>query len=185
MTDTDILKLYFKRDEKAVAETGLKYGQFLLSISFNILKIREDSEECVNDTYIKAWDSIPPQRPQMFKNWLGRTVRNISINLWNKNHALKRYQGLDAIFDELEECIPSKDSVYSSMEEKELTAIINRWLYSLEKEERRLFIKRYWYGEEIKNLAKEKGTAPSKISKKLFSLRQKLKNELSKEGYTL
>ena len=105
MTDTDILKLYFKRDEKAVAETGLKYGQFLLSISFNILKIREDSEECVNDTYIKAWDSIPPQRPQMFKNWLGRTVRNISINLWNKNYALKRYQGLDAIFDELEECI--------------------------------------------------------------------------------
>lgn len=185
MTDNEILELYFKRDEAAISETSLKYGNFLLAISLNILKLREDSEECVNDTYIKAWDLIPPQRPQAFKSYLGKITRNISINLWNKNHTLKRYHGIEEIFDELEECIPTKDTVFNSVEEKELTEILNKWLYSLKKEERKLFIKRYWYGTGVKELAAENGVSSSRISKKLFNLREKLKNQLSKEGYII
>ena len=108
MEDSEIITLYWNRDERAIAETSTKYGSFCQRIAQNILTVREDAEECVSDTYQQAWTSIPPLRPQRLRPWLGRVVRNLAINRWRRNHAQKRYAGLEALFSELEECIPSK-----------------------------------------------------------------------------
>ena len=185
MEDKSIIDLFFARDENAIEETRLKYESFLSSLAFGILKVKEDSEECVSDTYFKAWNEIPPQRPGFLKYWLGRITRNLSLNLWNKNHASKRYSGLEVILDELSQCIPSPADTEKEADAKELTEFLERWLSSLPKEKRKLFLKRYWFGEDIRMLSIEKGTSPAHISKELFNLRKKLKEALLKEGYSI
>lgn len=117
MEDSEIITLYWNRDERAIAETSTKYGSFCQRIAQNILTVREDAEECVSDTYQQAWTSIPPLRPQRLRPWLGRVVRNLAINRWRRNHAQKRYAGLEALFSELEECIPSGETAERRLEE--------------------------------------------------------------------
>lgn len=185
MEDTDIIDLYWKRDENAIAETAKKYGTFCHGIAVNILSLKEDAEECVSDTYYHAWESMPPTRPQRLRAWLGRVVRNLAINLWRKNHARKRYAGMDLLMDELEECIPAPETVEQKIEEAELTGLLNRWLSTLSRRDRILFIRRYWNGEGVKELAGEYGEAPAKTAKRLYRLRQNLKGLLEKEGYSL
>lgn len=185
MEDAQIIELYFQRDEAAIAQTAAKYGIFCHKLARNILSIEEDAEECVNDTYLQAWNAIPPQRPDKLGAWLGRVVRNISINLWNKNHRKKRYAGMEQLLTELEECIPSPKTVEQKMEEKELTEAINIWLGSLSREDRVLFLRRYWNGEAVKELAKEKGMKPGMLAKRMHGLRQNLKSRLEQEGYWL
>ena len=185
MEDTYILELYFQRDEAAISETALKYGAFCHKIARNILSADADAEECVNDTYLQVWNAIPPQRPDRFGAWLGRVVRNIAINLWNKNHRQKRYHGMTQLLGELEDCIPSPRTVEHEIEEKELTEIINRWLDDLSQTDRVLFMRRYWNGETIKELAKEWGVTRGKLAKQMYQLRLKLKFRLEQEGYTL
>lgn len=185
MEDLQIIELYFERNETAIAETAAKYGHFCRNIALNILSIDEDAEECVNDTYLQAWNSIPPQRPNKFRAWLGRVVRNITINLWRKNHCQKRYAGMEQILDELEDCIPSPETVELQIEEKELTQVINAWLTSLCRDDRVLFVRRYWNGETVNELAEEIGTGSKKLARRMYSLRQKLKAVLEKEGYLL
>ena len=111
MNDMEIIEMYFRRDENAIRQTEIKYGVFCRSLAYNILQIHEDAEECVNDTYLKAWNSIPPNEPVYFRGWLGRVVRNLSLDLWRKNHRKKRYAGIEEIFEELDECIPSSSHV--------------------------------------------------------------------------
>lgn len=185
MEDMEIIGLYFKRDEKAITETAAKYGTFCHNIALNILSINEDAEECVNDTYLQTWNSIPPQKPDRLGAWLGRVVRNIAYNLWKKNHRQKRYAGMEEILDELEDCIPSPVTVEHKIEEQELTEIINTWLASLSEKDCILFMRRYWNGDEVNVLAKKAGTSPAVMAKRMYRLRKDLKSALEKEGYTL
>lgn len=185
MEDIQIIELYWQRDEQAIQETAQKYGEFCYGIAKNVLSVREDAEECVNDTYHQVWNVIPPQRPAMFKPWLGKIVRNISINLWNKNHAQKRYRGIEAILSELEDCIPSPQTVESELEEKELSEYIDKWLRSLDEEDRVLFIRRYWYGTANRDLAKERSISPGKLAQRMYWLRRSLKEALEREGIVI
>ena len=181
MEDSQIIDLYWGRDQRAITETDLKYGKYCHAIAFNVLSIIEDAEECVNDTYIQAWNSMPPNRPTMLKAWLGKVVRNIAINLWDKNHAQKRYQGMDLVLDELEECVPDRSTVESAMENKELSKIISNWLRTLSEDDRALFVRRYWSGESVNDLAQEWGMTPNKLAQRMFRLRNSLKAALEKE----
>lgn len=185
MEDSRIVELYWLRDESAIAETANKYGSFCNKIAKNILTVKEDVEECVNDVYHKAWDSIPPQRPEKLGAWLGKVVRNTAINIWNSNHAQRRYAGITKLLDELEDCIPSTHSVESSAGEGELTAVINSWLMSLDSCDRVLFMRRYWYGEPLKTLEHEYGMTHGKMAKRMFLLRTRLREAIEKEGYSI
>lgn len=185
MEDIQIIELYWQRNEQAIAETSSKYGTFCFGIAKNILSIYEDAEECVNDTYHQAWNVIPPQRPLKFKPWLGKIVRNIALNLWNKNHTQKRYAGMTELLSELEDCIPSSQTVEQEIEEKELTEQIDRWLRSLDREDRILFVRRYWNGVALRDLASEQGIAPGTLAQRIYRLRIGLKTVLEKEGIHL
>ena len=183
--DSQIIELYWQRDEQAIAETAQKYGAFCFTIASSILTVREDAEECINDTYHQVWNAIPPQRPIRFRPWLGRIVRNAAINLWNKNHTQKRYAGMTALLHELEECIPAPQTAEQSLEEKELTQLIERWLRSLSPEDRILFVRRYWYGVPLQELAAQQGILPGKLAGRMHRLRSALKTVLEREGICL
>lgn len=185
MEDAQIIELYWQRNEQAITETAKKHGTFCHSIAKNILSIDEDAEECVNDTYHQAWNAIPPQRPAKLRTWLGKVVRNIALNLWNRNHTQKRYAGMTALLSELEDCIPSPETVEREIEGKELTESIDRWLRSLEREDRVLFVRRYWNGIALGALAKEQDVSPGQLSQRMYRLRISLKNALEKEGIYL
>ena len=183
--DSQIMELYWQRDEQAIAQTAQKYGTFCFTVANNILTVREDAEECVNDAYHQVWNAIPPQRPVRFRPWLGRIVRNAAINLWNKNHTQKRYAGMTALLHELEECIPAPQTAQQALEEKELTQLIERWLRSLSPEDRILFVRRYWYGVPLQELAAQQGILPGRLAGRMHRLRRDLKTVLEKEGICL
>ena len=188
MEDFEIVGLYFERDEKAIAETAAKYGAFCHSIALNILTIPEDAEECVNEAYWHAWNAIPPQKPDRLGAWLGRVVRNIAVDIWRKGQRQKRSAaaaGMEVLLDELEDCIPSPETVEREIEGQELSEAVNRWLASLPKGDRTLFVRRYWFGESVEALAGKAGKKPAAVAKKMYRLRQSLKSALEKEGYIL
>lgn len=185
MEDREIIELYFRRDEQAISETAAKYGAFCRRISQNILSVDADAEECVNDAYLHVWNTIPPQKPDNLGAWLGRVVRNCCYDRYRKNRRQKRYAGMVELLDELEECIPSPDTVERRLEEEELTAAVNLWLTSLAKNDRILFVRRYWQGDALKLLAEETGISSAAMAKKMYRLRQALKAALEKEGYFL
>ncbi len=201
MDDSQIIALFWNRDPSAIRESQQKYGKPLLHISFQILFCMEDSEECVNDTYYRAWSSIPPQKPNSLFAYLGRIVRNLSINLWYRNHAQKRGGGHPVLLSELTECIPDRvsskpfvypmsyhekeSSVEQQLEHQFLTETISQWLSRLPSHDRILFIRRYWYGDSIKQMADEYGLSPGNLSGRLHRLRKKLKTFLEHEGIIL
>ena len=182
MEDKQIIELYWQRNEQAIAETDQKYGAFCFGIARNILSIHEDAEECVNDTYHQVWNAIPPQRPVHFRPWIGRIVRHVAINLWNKNHAQKRYAGMTELLHELEECISAPQTVEQALDEKELAGYIDRWLRSLDRDDRTLFVRRYWLGTPLNELAEELHIPPGKLAGRMYRLRIDLKTVLEKEG---
>lgn len=185
MEDFNIIELYWQRDEQAIAETDLKYGRFCHAIAFNLLNVQEDAEECVSDTWCSAWEQIPPARPAKFKAWLGRIIRNISISLWHRNHAQKRNSGLTELLDELEDCIPAAPSVEQTLETAALGKFISSWLLSLSEDDRIMFVRRYWYGLPLKDLACDMGTDAGKLAQRMYRLRLSLKDALEKEGFGL
>jgi RNA polymerase sigma-70 factor (ECF subfamily) len=186
MKDIDIVKLYFERSEIAIGETIEKYGKYLFSIAKNILSNNQDSEECVSDTYMKAWNSIPPQVPQNLSTYLGRITRNNAINRYNLYSANKRGgNGFDAIFSELELCIPSDFSVDYVMDEKLLVELIDDFLNSVSDLKRNVFIRRYWYCESISKIAEDFSVSESKVTSILYRMRIKLREKLEKEGITI
>lgn len=182
MEDNQIVKLYWDRNQLAIEESRKMYGKLLRRISLNILANFEDSDECVNDTYLNAWNAIPPQKPNSLAAYLGRITRNLSINRWNEYHAKKRYNGGVVLLSELSDCIPASNSVEKEVETEELTHMINDWLRTLPKEDRVLFVRRYWYCESVQSLAKECFTTPNKLAGRFFRLRSKLKQTLEGEG---
>lgn len=183
MEDKEIIELYFRRDEGAIAETASKYGGLLSRIAGNILRNTEDEKECVNDTYLKAWNTIPPNEPRSLPCYLGRITRNMALNMLERKNALKRGNGhIEAALEELEECIPSKDSVQEKAEENALTEIINKFLEDLPKKSRVIFVKKYWYMESVKEIASELKIGESSVKVTLMRTRQKFKEYLEKEG---
>ena len=185
MEDQQIIALYHGRDETAIAETERKYGSFCRTIALNILSIREDAEECVNDTWHAAWMKMPPELPRSLKAFLGRITRNLSISRFRAGHAKKRYSGLELMLSELEECVPSAASVEKTVEQKELGAYLSDWLETLPEDDRVLFIRRYWYGDAAKTLAAERKCTENQIAQRLRRMRGRLKTYLETEGVIL
>lgn len=182
MEDIQIIDLYWQRNEQAIEETGKKYGNFCHRIAMNILHNFQDSEECVSDAYGRCWDTMPPQRPMSLRAYLGAILRNLSISRCRAAHAMKRFGGAELLLSELEDCIPSPDNVQRSVEAAELSGLIARWLRGLEREDRALFIRRYWNGDSVKELAGELGVRPNALTKRLLRLREALRRSLEKEG---
>ena len=185
MDDLQIIELYNERNEKAISETSAKYGSLLYRIAINVLSLREDSEEVVNDTYSKAWNSIPPEKPNILSSYLGKITRNLSINRWHSLRAKKRYDGAEILLSELEDCIPSPKNVENEIENKDLVQAIDNWLSTLSVNDRVLFLKRYWFCDAVSALALEFGTSPNKLAGKLYRLRMDLKRALAAEGISL
>ena len=182
MDDSSIIKLYYERSEDAVSQTDIKYGSYCRAVALNILSVIEDAEECVNDTYIAAWEAIPPAKPNSLRVFLGRITRNVSISRFRKTRSQKRYNGMNSILDELSECIPSSENTEQVSDSIQLTELINRWLYSLNEDDRALFIRRYWFGSSVSELAAECGCSANTTVQRLSRLRRKLKIKLESEG---
>lgn len=185
MVDEEIVSLYLARKEEAIRETDRKYGAYCRQISKNILTVREDAEECVNDAYHAAWTHIPPDEPVSLKTYLGRLIRNLAIGRYRKNHAAKRYAGTEILLSELEDCVPGAASPERAAEAKELTEELTNWLRSLEAEDRILFLRRYWYGVSVKQLAQERGCKPNAAAQRLYILRGSLRGYLIAKGVEL
>ncbi len=181
MNDEEIINLYWSREEKAIYETDKKYGKYCNAISFNILQNKEDSKECVNDTYMKTWNSIPPQKPNVLKSYLGRIVRNISLNQYEKKKAKKRDYTVEIALEELNECIPSENNIEKEIDYNELVNMLNIFLSKLSIDKRRIFLERYWYLYSIKDIASKNKLSVNNTKVILLRIRQQLKNYL-KEG---
>lgn len=185
MEDRKIIELFWHRKEAAITETARKYGGFCHRIAINILSVQEDAEECVNDCYHAVWNRIPPTRPDSFKTFLGRIMRNLSISRYRKNRAQKRYNGMELLLSELEECIPAVEQVETVIEQRQLSALLSDWLESLPASDRTLFIRRYWFGDPLQELAKERRTTPNALAQKMLKLRTDLRQKLEQEGVAL
>ena len=184
MEDNEIVELYFKRSDKAISETDKKYGAYCSHIAYNILSNVQDTEECVNDTWLAAWNSIPPHRPQSLRTFLGKITRRLSLMKLRSRNRLKRGSGSVAVaLEEIGECMPSSDNVETAVEEKELTEAVNTFLRTLGKTERDVFVCRYWYFAPIADISKGLGFTESKIKSLLYRTRNKLRAYLQEEGY--
>ena len=185
MTDEKIIDLYFERSETAIAETDAKYGKYCRYISHNILRDEGASDEAVNDTYVKTWNTIPPKRPESLKAYLGRICRNLSLNLYEAMRAKKRGGDQVALLlDELSECIPDS-SVGEIGDNIALRELINRFVASLSDKARVIFVRRYFYAASISEIARDYSVSEGNVSIILMRSRQKLKEILIKEGYTV
>lgn len=185
MEDSRIIELLKQREETVISALTEKYHNYCTYIAHNILKNREDVEECVNDTWLKAWDSIPPQEPSNLRVYLGCIIRNLSINRYNQKKAKKRYADVEFMLSELEDCIPHSHTVESQWENKRIGKIISNWLEEQEEESRNLFIQRYWYSVAIKELAQMHGCTPNAMTSRLKRLREQLKDYLDREDVFL
>lgn len=183
MKDTEIIELYWNRDESAISATADAYGNYCYSIAYNILQCNEDAQECVNDTYWKAWQSIPPQRPSRLATYLGKITRNLSINRYKWLTAQKRGNGqMELVLKELENCIPAVNDMDQIVNEIVLSDAINQFLQEQPQSERDIFVGRYWHLYAITDLALAYGMQESKVASLLFRMRKKLKCHLEKEG---
>jgi len=185
LEDNQIIQLYWDRDSAAITETERKYGAYCKKIARNILESEDDSEECVNDTYLRTWETIPPQRPEVFPPFLGKIVRNIALDRYRYNHAQKRFAKMDSLLSEMEDCIPSGDTTQELYEAALVSDIINRFLSGLSKEKRIIFVRRYWYAQSIRDISKAFGMNEGQVKSILFRLRSGLKDALEREGVQL
>lgn len=185
MEDQQIITLYQSRDETAITETDRKYGPFCRRVAENILTVREDAEECVSDTYHAAWNTIPPQEPRSLRAFLGRIVRNLSLDRWRAGRAKKRYHGVEVLLSELEDCVPGGETAEEALDRRALGELISRWLEGLPEEDRCLFLRRYWYGDAVKTLAEEIGCTENQMAQRMLRLRKALRRALEAEGVDL
>ena len=184
MEDKQIIALYFARSESAIAETDKKYGRYCHYIAYQILDSNEDAEEIVNDTWLRTWNTIPPQRPEPLKAYVGRISSNLALDRYDERHAAKRGGGqLPAVLDELAECIPDHADGGDMGESIALRDALNRFLSSLPRKTRNVFVRRYWYAAPIAEIAREFAMKESTVAMLLLRTRNKLKEFLSKEGF--
>ncbi len=186
MEDSKIIALYICRDEVAVEKTAQKYGRRLQNISFGITKDRETAEDCENDTYMEAWNTIPPQNPMDYLYaYLARIIRHISIDVCRTRGRLKRAAAISELTAEMEECIPAPNDTALQLEYKELGEAISRYLRTLSKEKQLIFLRRYWYLDSVDVIARRLGVGQSKVKMTLLRCRNGLREYLKKEGYDL
>lgn len=182
LNDYNITQLYLSRSENAISETDAKYGAYCFSIANNILANREDSEECVNDAYLAAWNSIPPHRPARLATFLGKLVRNSAINCWRARHTDKRGGGeMTAALDELHEFADKSQDPEAELNYQEMIASFRRFLKTLPKTERDVFLRRYWFVDSLGDIAESFGFTQSKVASMLFRTRQKLRRHFEQE----
>ena len=183
MSDEQIIALYWERSESAIAETAVAYGSYCHKIAMNILADNEDADECVNDTYARAWSAIPPARPNKLSAFLGRITRNLALHIWEKRQAGKRGGGqLDLVLSELEELLPDGgSSVERQVESASITASLNRFLSEQADVNRLLFVRRYWHTDKLEEIAADLGMSVSKAKSILFRMRKNLKIHLEQE----
>jgi RNA polymerase sigma-70 factor (ECF subfamily) len=181
MKDTDIITLYNRRDERAIYETHQKYGDYCMSISVGILQNRQDAEECVNDTYLHTWKSIPPKQPSVLRTYLGKLTRNLSIDRLRTRRRARRDSEMTVSFEELEDVLAATEDT----NEGELTDLLNSFLEALPDTERRLFVGRYWYAYPVNRMAEAYGMTPNAVSKQLARTRERLKSYLEERGYSV
>ena len=183
MDDQKIIELFFKRGEEAITATSEKYGKMCRSISDRILKNNEDAEECVNDTYLTLWDTIPPEEPNPFVAYICRIVRNLSLKRYRHNTAEKRNSYYDASLDEISECVAADGDVDERITAQELTDILNSFLEGLKKVDRVMFVKKYWFCMEISEIAGEMSLSTNYVNVHLHRTRERLKQYLVKENW--
>jgi len=186
MDDAKIVQLYWDRNEQAIPATANKYGNYCTSIAKNVLGNYEDAEECVNDTYLNAWNSMPPHRPRILSTFLGKITRNLSLNRYKHNAACKRGGGqLPVVLDEIAEFVSDTDSVEQEIDRKELVRAIDSFLDRLPSDKKNIFVCRYWYFDSISDIASQFGTTENNVSVTLNRLRLKLHNYLLERGFEL
>jgi len=186
LNDSQIVALFFDRDQRAIKETAAKYGNYCYCIVHNILQNREDSEEAVSDTYLALWDAIPPHKPAVLRTFLGKVARRTALKRWERSRTQKRGGGEVALaLEELSEYLSDGATPETAIETAELTQILNGFLRKLPKEERQVFVCRYWYLDPIADIAKRFGYTQSKVKSMLARTRMKLRAALTKEGIAL
>ncbi len=190
MDDSEIIQLYFARDERAIRETADKYSAYLLKVAWNILGNREDCRECENDTYLKAWNSIPPANPPVFPAYLAKIIREAAIDRWRLLHRKKRGgRELMLSLEELREAVPTSSLPVNPIEEivevKALGKTVSDWLNTQSRDVRIVFLMRYFYMDPLSEIAKATGFSQPKIKSILYRARGGLKEYLEKEGYTV
>ena len=182
MTDTEIINLFFKRSEQAIDELAKKHGNAVARVARNILGNEQDTEECVNDTYLGAWNAIPPHRPNPLRTFVCKIARNLATKKYHSNTASIRNSQYDLALDELEEFLCDGNSVEREYEAKELSVAINGFLSSLSASDRFLFMRRYWYSDSVRDIAKMADSTTNSVTVRLFRIREKLRLYLEKEG---
>lgn len=184
MEDSKIVELYLQKNENAIKETDSKYGAYCFTIADNILHNKEDSEECVNDTWLKTWNAIPPQKPIKLQMFLAKITRNLSFNRFNSRFAEKRGGGeIIIVLDELAECLSCESDIVSEYESRELGQCVRIFVRSLPERDGNIFVRRYFFTESIAEIAKKYGLTENNIMVILSRTRKKLKNYLIKEGF--
>lgn len=184
MDDQSIVALFWDRSEQAIAETDRKYGAYCYSIAYHALANNEDAEESVSDTYMAAWNQLPPHRPAILATFLGKITRRISINRWKAKNTAKRGGGqITLTLEELDNCVDGKQDIEANSDARELSACLNRFLDSLPKDERDIFLRRYWFFDSIAVIAESYGFTQSKVTSMLHRMRGKLRKQLEKEGF--
>ena len=184
MEDQQIVDLFWERSEEAISETSKKYGSYCHSISYNILSNKEDAEECVVDTWLSTWNSIPPRRPSLLAAFLGRITRNLSLDRWRTRSRYKRGGGeVTLALEELEDCISDSQTVEVVFERKRFARVFNEFLDSLSETERRVFLCRYWYLDSVRDISDRLQFSESKVTSMLYRTRKMLRKVLEKEGF--
>ena len=184
MNDSEIIELYWNKDQKAISASIDKYGPYCFSIAYNILGNAQDSEECVNDTWLKTWDAIPPTRPTVLRVFLAKITRRLSFDKYKAGKAQKRGGGeMLIVLDELSECISGESDVEGQINANELGKAINRFVSSLPERERNLFVRRYYFSESMGVIADRYNLSENNVTVTLSRVRRRLKEHLGKEGY--
>lgn len=185
MEDKKIVELYWLRSEAAISETEKKYGRYCHYIAYQILSSDEDAKEVVNDTYMKVWNTIPPERPDILKSYVGMITRQLALDEFKKQHAKKRGGQVGNVLDELSECIPDNDSGADIGDSVALTDALNRFMWLLPERSRNIFVRRYFYMSSVAEIAKDFSMKESNVTMHLLRTRKKLEQFLKKEGFDL
>lgn len=186
MDDGAIVRLYWDRDGRAVSATSEKYGRYCKAIAKNILNNEEDAEECVNDAYLNAWNSMPPHQPRQLAAFLGKITRNLAFNRYKRGHAEKRGGGeMPLVLEELAGCVSDADAIEQILDRQELIKAVNAFVKGLSAKKRNIFVRRYWYADSVSGIAGDYGMPPGTVSKTLERTRKQLKTYLTERGFAL
>lgn len=183
MEDERIIRMFWDREEQAIFAAQEQYQSYCYTVAWNILRDRQDAEECVNDTFLKAWNAIPPERPRVLSAFLATITRNLAFNRWRYRRAEKRGGGeMELVLEELQDCLAAPQSVEGEVDRKELLGAVNAFLEGLPRKQRILFVRRYWYAQAVRDIAAQLGMTENHVSVTLCRLRKKLHDELVKRG---